>query len=190
VSAREAVPGDQVATLGRIVAALDAVGVEYMLTGSVAAALYVAEPRFTRDIDIVIKVTPQDAAPLQRVLQEDFDADPESIRDALRARSAFNVIDPEHLVKVDLIPAVSGIDREIARRQVVALGDVSVQVISPEDLVLAKLSWARESRSEVQMSDVSALLRRANTDHAYIRRRAVDEDLVALLDEAYGERHD
>ena len=48
---------EQTEALIRLAAALDSVGVSYMLTGSLAASFYV-EPRMTRDIYVVIDPRP------------------------------------------------------------------------------------------------------------------------------------
>jgi len=45
---------DQFVFLKLIASRLDAAGIPYMLTGSVAMSFY-AEPRMTRDLDLVIK---------------------------------------------------------------------------------------------------------------------------------------
>ncbi|MSO50686.1 MAG: hypothetical protein EXQ49_12455 [Acidobacteria bacterium] len=54
---------DQLDILKLIAARLDAIGVHYMLTGSVAAGWY-GQPRMTRDIDLVAILYPAQATRL------------------------------------------------------------------------------------------------------------------------------
>ena len=54
---------------------LEALGIPYMLTGSLALSCY-AMPCMTRDIDLVIEAREQDAARLFEAFKEDFYIDP------------------------------------------------------------------------------------------------------------------
>ena len=47
---------------------------------------------------------------------------------------------------------------EFERRREVTIQDVSVRIVSKEDLIISKLYWARDSHSEVQLRDVKNLL--------------------------------
>lgn len=51
---------DELAVLRLVRARLEAAGIAYMVTGSVAVSLY-AEPRMTRDVDLVVELAPADA---------------------------------------------------------------------------------------------------------------------------------
>jgi hypothetical protein len=57
-------------------------------------------------------------------------------------------------------------------------------IVSREDLILSKLFWAKDSKSEMQLRDVRNLLT-TNCDTAYLRSRAstlrVDELLEEIL---------
>ncbi len=48
---------DQFSILKLVTARLDAAGIAYMLTGSIAAGYY-AQVRMTRDVDLVLKLRP------------------------------------------------------------------------------------------------------------------------------------
>ena len=56
--------------LREVVGRLDAAGIPYMLTGAVAMAVY-AEPRMTRDIDIVIELAADAAARIVELFSPD-----------------------------------------------------------------------------------------------------------------------
>ncbi len=62
-----------------------------------------------------------------------------------------------------------------------SLGDDAISVISPEDLVVAKLYWARDSASEMQLRDVAHLLSLPGIDREYVRRQAARLRLLDLL---------
>jgi hypothetical protein len=182
---------EQRLALQKVAAALDAVGVRYMVTGSVAASFY-GEVRSTIDIDVVVDVTrAEDSRLIARVLAEDFDVDEDSARSALEAREPFNVIDRESLTKVDLIRRQRGADAEdvFRRRRQFDVDGQPVQVIAPEDLIVAKLLWAAESHSERQLGDVHRLLRQ-EIDQGIVAERARRLGLTGLLEEARDARYD
>lgn len=56
---------EQLEFLKTIAARLDSAGIPYMITGSMAMALY-ARPRMTRDIDLVVECGATDAGALVR----------------------------------------------------------------------------------------------------------------------------
>ena len=59
-------------------------------------------------------------------------------------------------------------------------------IVNIEDLILSKLEWARESRSDQQRRDVGLLLA-APLDRAYLEEWAVRLDLAGLLREVENE---
>jgi hypothetical protein len=82
---------DQLAVLKDVTARLDAAGIPYMLTGSLAAGVY-GQPRMTRDIDLVAVLYPPHAARLRDVLGTEFVIDVPTVRDASAARRIFSVV--------------------------------------------------------------------------------------------------
>ena len=134
-----------------VVARLESAGIAYMLTGSVAMSVY-AEPRMTRDIDIVVELVADDARRVVELFSPEYYVSDEAVRTAIAARSLFNLFSLAHLVKVDLI--VRNDDEfqqcEFARRQRHELGAISAWVISKEDLILSKLVWAAPSGSAMR----------------------------------------
>ena len=71
----------KLSVLKLVAARLDASGIAYMVTGSVAVSLY-AEPRMTRDIDLVVELRPSDAARIVEMFGAEFNCDADRIRDA------------------------------------------------------------------------------------------------------------
>src|SRR5438874_1191130 len=93
---------DEIAVMKLVANRLDAAGIGYMVTGSIAASVY-AEPRFTRDVDIVVELAPDDSQRLAPLFADDFFVDAEAIARAVQRRSIVNIIHRELLVKVDFI---------------------------------------------------------------------------------------
>jgi hypothetical protein len=170
--------------LERLVEVLDGAGVPFMIAGSFASAAH-GLPRTTQDVDIVIDpATPEALDALVRAMPpEEYYVDADAARDALRRRSMFNVIDQASGWKIDFIVRK---DRpfsrdEFARRMTVSLLGVSVFVASPEDTVVAKLEWSKQSGgSERQRRDIAGIVAMAGDqlDRAYIERWVRDLDLT------------
>ena len=176
--------------MARVASALDAVGVDYVVTGSMAAGFF-GTPRFSADIDIVINATTQDRSYVAKVLTDDFFADADVIRQAFGERSMFNIVDKEEHVNVDIIfwnKTFSPGDIFARHREVDVEGTI-VKLISPEDLIIAKLLWAKDSHSEMQMRDIHGLLHYHGLDHDDVRRTAGRLGVVGLLEEARSERY-
>jgi hypothetical protein len=175
----------QLDVLKLITARLDQAGVAYMITGSIAAGLY-GQPRMTRDIDVVAVLYPAHATTLVDSLAPDFTCDLETVRDAIAARRIFNIIHNATTHKVDIIVRENR-DYEIEkfeRRRRVQVDGQAVWVISPEDLVLSKLLWTKDSRSELQLRDArNILILQKDLDWPYIDRWAVRLTVSALLAE-------
>lgn len=172
--------------LKQIAERLTASGIPYMLTGSMAMAVY-SIPRMTRDIDFIVEYTPEDAERIGKLFAEDCYVDIESIREAALERSSFNIIHNEWLVKADFIPRKDEVYRklEFERRRTVTIEGARIAVVTPEDLVLSKLYWARDSESERQQRDVRMLIQsRVELDWPYLEQWAERLGVSAMLERA------
>jgi hypothetical protein len=130
----------------------------FMLTGSMAMNYY-AQPRMTRDIDIVVELTPQDRDTIIRLFASDYYVPDDAISGAIADESLFNLIHHESVIKVDCIVRKNTPYRrtEFERRQRIRIEDFSTWIVSKEDLIISKLWWAKDSRSELQLRDVKNL---------------------------------
>lgn len=149
---------------------LQSAGIPYMLSGSMALNFY-ATPRMTRDIDIVVEIQPESIEGLVQNFRADFYIDDEMIRSAIQNDLPFNIIHLSSVTKIDLIPRKQTVfqDSSFQRKRLLQFGGGEICVISPEDLILAKLIWAKDSLSEVQLRDVKSLLKSGtDLDLAYI----------------------
>jgi hypothetical protein len=158
----------------RLIILFDSFRIPYMFVGSVASS-YHAEPRMTRDLDIVIDPSPDGLTRLVGALADaGFYADADAANQALADRSQFNVIDPTSGWKADLIIRKERpfSREEFARRQPADLLGVSAFVATVEDSIIAKLAWARAGESERQLRDVASMLAVASDrlDRSYVDR--------------------
>lgn len=146
-------------TLADIVARLESAGMEYMLTGSMALNCY-AQPRMTRDIELVVAFFLEDVALIDSVLGEAYYVSHEAAREAVMHQTSFNAIHHPTMIKVDFMIRKREAFRllEFSRRQRLRIQDFEAWVVSKEDLILSKLEWARDSSSERQLADVGNLL--------------------------------
>ena len=159
-----------------------------MVTGSVAVSLY-AEPRMTRDVDLVVELQPSDTERLVAMFGAEFSCHAGRIREAITHRSMFNLIHTAAVVKIDIIVRKDGPYREeeFRRRRRAEVSGVALWVVSAEDLVLSKLDWARSSRSELQLRDVrNVIAAQPALDWPYVDAWAERLELRDMLDEVRG----
>ncbi len=99
-------------------------------------------------------------------------------------QSLFNLIHNESVIKVDCIVRKQNEYRlnEFNRRQRIKIRDFETWIVRKEDLILSKLFWAKDSRSETQLCDVKNLVS-TGCDRAYIERWTADLGLVNLWQE-------
>lgn len=170
-----------------VCARLDGAAIAYMLTGSLAMSFY-ARPRMTRDIDLVIALEAAHAQRLIGALGADYHADADAITSAISGARPWNIIHLPSVVKIDLIPRKDTPYRrvEFERRRRVDLAGVSLWIVSVEDLILSKLEWSRQSRSEQQRRDVKLLLETA-LDRAYFTEWVARLGLAQTLSEVEDE---
>jgi hypothetical protein len=165
---------DELDVLRTVAQRLEGAGIAYMLSGSVAMSFY-ARPRMTRDIDLVVELSPGDAPRLAALFADAFYLDEQTIREETERRGMFNLIHSTLILKVDFVVRKDDPYRieEFRRRRRARVGDFEVSIAAPEDLILSKLVWAKDSRSETQLGDVRNLLASVpRLDDAYLRRWA------------------
>lgn len=158
--------------LERLIPVLNKAQVPYMLTGSVASSVY-GTPRSTQDLDIVITASMTQLQQVVGGLQTlDFYADEIQASTALSNGSQFNVIDNVTGWKVDFIfcEETEYGRTALARRESISLGTMKVQFARAEDVVIAKLRWAKQGGSARQVEDAAGILkvRRNELDIPYI----------------------
>lgn len=176
---------DELDILKSVAARLEAAGILYMVTGSMAANFYTT-PRMTRDIDLVIELSEEDIHRVVQLFHDEYYIDRDMVQQAVRNRSLFNMIHNALVVKVDCVIRKDSDYRreEFARRRPVGIAGQQIFLVAPEDLILSKLDWAKESRSPMQLGDVRNLLQSVQgLDMAYLNHWAERLGLATLYQE-------
>ena len=130
--------------------------IKYMISGSIAVNYY-SIPRMTRDIDIVIELKMSDIEKFIEIFENDFYLNNEVIKKETSKKGMFNLIHRDYFVKVDFILRKESEFKitEFSRKRKISIKDNPMWIVSPEDLILAKLDWAKESYSEIQLQRCS-----------------------------------
>ncbi|MGE3173994.1 MAG: hypothetical protein AB7O97_15315 [Planctomycetota bacterium] len=178
--------------LREVVACLDRLGVPFFVAGSVASTMH-GEIRTTQDVDLVVELDEPRVRALVEALQDRYYVDEASVVDAVRRRSSCNLIHLATAFKVDLfVRRERPFSRsEMARRERVAVGGLTLPMATAEDCVLTKLEWFEKGGrvSDRQWRDVLGVIkgRGDRLDVGYLRRWAAELGLRELLDRALHE---
>ena len=164
-------------------ARLEGARIGYMLTGSMAMNYY-AEPRMTRDIDLVVALRPEDTERIVKIFSPDYYVSREAVERSIKQESLFNVIHTLSVIKVDCIIRKQTRFRinEFNRRQRIKIRDFETWIVSKEDLILSKLFWAKDSHSDFQLRDVKNLVA-GGCDRRYIENWTGELEVANLWGE-------
>ena len=134
-----------------------------MITGAVASIIY-GEPRLTHDVDLVLEMTEEntknivEAFPLDEFYCPPVDVIRLEIRRSLRGH--FNLIHHETGFKADIY--ISGEDElhrwALAKRRRIKIEEETIWVAPPEYVILRKLEYYQEGRSEKHLRDIAGIL--------------------------------
>ncbi|MFH0798935.1 MAG: hypothetical protein V2A66_01995 [Pseudomonadota bacterium] len=143
---------------------IEALDLDYMITGSVASILY-GKPRLTQDMDVVV------VFPASKIkgFTKSFDIDDyycppdETIQEAIRLgeNGHMNVIDQKTGFKIDIYPAG---DDDLTkwgfenRKRVELIANETVWVAPPEYVILKKLVYYKEGGSQKHIEDIKGML--------------------------------
>jgi hypothetical protein len=163
---------EELEVLKEVARRLDGIGIAYMITGSTPANFY-AVPRMTRDIDIVVELSERDIGKFILAFEKDHYLEPETLREAVKNKGMFNLIHDQYIIKVDFVVRKDTPyrRREFSRKKRISVDGENLYIVAPEDLILSKLVWAKDSKSEIQLRDVQNLLQSVKgLDRRYLAR--------------------
>lgn len=164
---------------------LEAIGIEYVIWGGVAAVAY-GEPRFTYDMDLVVKLDGQRARLMAQALEQDhYYVSLPSMLDAASQGGYFNVIHFYSNVKIDFF--VPGRDPIIQwafdHRRTLAFDEMrQAYYMPPEAVILTKLRTYRDSGSTRHLDDIEGILRVSGPglDRVYVEREAARMGMLGV----------
>ncbi len=171
-----------------VISFFEASEIEYFVGGSVASTIH-GEPRFTQDVDLVVRLKTHHITDLRRSLGEDFYSSEVALQEAVSRCSCANLIHTQTGFKIDLM-----VSRErpfehsrFQRKQRIQDTDREFWVATAEDTVLVKLEWYRAGGevSERQWRDVqTVLMTQVELDQEYLLRWAAQLGIADLLEKA------
>lgn len=156
---------------------LNARGIRYYVTGSMAAMAY-SEWRTTFDVDIVVSIGRRDIPQMMELFSgDDFFIQEHAVRDAVENLRQFNVIHTASKFKLDFIV----VDEDgfaascFSRRREIIFEKVPIWISSPEDVILSKLRFYKIGRSEKHLRDIASIFKvsGAQIDRAYAEHWAM-----------------
>ncbi len=153
----------------KIVDVLTNLKIPYMLSGSVAMSLYVV-PRSTRDFDFVVHLAPHNIEKFAANFEDGYYCNINSIKDAIKHQSIFNIIDHASGFKADFVILKNEEYRkvEFERKQSIEFAGKTICVVTKEDLLISKLIWIQQLQSPVQMEDIKNLAMLSEMDETYV----------------------
>jgi hypothetical protein len=181
--------------------ALDRADVDYMVVGSLASSAH-GLPRATRDADLIVAITYQQAKKLIATLRPKFYVSEDAALDAIHHGTSFNAIHEETFFQADLfvMKPTPFTRAQFDRREYIEIDPehrIAMPFQSAEDSILSKLDWFRQGQevSERQWQDVLGILRAQGEqlNHQYLRHWAANlgvDDLLQRAMEAYQPQSD
>lgn len=168
------------------------VQIPYYITGGVASSTF-GDPRATRDLDVVLAVAPLQLERLVIALEAQQFYVP-GVEDVRSGRmKTLGITHQPTISRADLVIAGNGefdVVKFKRRKLIEVIGAGSFYFASPEDVVLNKLRWGRQSRSEKQWRDVLGVLKvqGETLDFNYLqewsKKLGIDGDLLQAIAEA------
>lgn len=155
--------------IGLFIAPLNRAGIEYMVTGGLAAVVY-GHPRLTLDVDLVMRLSAREAADFVALWPPDaFYSPPAEVIEEERARSArghFNVIHNESMMRADVY--IAGTDEvsgwALGRRVVRQVEGEDVQFAPIEYVIVSKLRYFQMGGSDRHLRDVARMMEVSGVD--------------------------
>ncbi|MEO7767473.1 MAG: hypothetical protein ABIS01_08610 [Ferruginibacter sp.] len=152
----------------KIVDVLNDLKIPYMLSGSVAMGIHIV-PRTTRDFDFVVYMQHNHIQMFVEQFKEGYYCDEDAVKDAIKHKSKFNIIDFGSHYKADFILMKEdkyGIEA-FNRRNEIEYDGKTFFLVTAEDLLISKIMWIQNLQSAVQMEDIKKLCQLDTIDWSF-----------------------
>ena len=171
-------------SMERIKAILVELKIPFHFTGGIAV-FYYGEPRFTQDLDLVIRLSaasPETEQLLSRLF-ESYLIHTQTALQAIRERGLFQAIDQATLVKIDfhVREKIPGELDRTSRREFGA--GLTVPLVSMEDAMLSKMIWMHLGSHKAKHDAVTMWKRGGEFNPAHLRTQALKLGLAKELAE-------
>ena len=169
-----------------IIDALEAVGIPYMIVGSLASNFH-GIPRSTRDADFVAELPPGSLQRLADVLPRDLHVPLQGSFEAVTGTTRYLVelVDSPFVCELSVRSDDPHDQERFRRRQRVRLLGRSAVVATAEDTIVTKLRWASEANRVKDREDIRNILtvRGPDLDLAYVDRWSTEHGTTHLLEQ-------
>ncbi|MGB9624316.1 MAG: nucleotidyl transferase AbiEii/AbiGii toxin family protein [Phycisphaerae bacterium] len=181
---------NEVVAVRQALLALNASGIPYAFSGSLASNFY-AVARSTKDADFVVQTDAVSLARLFDSLQDRFDSDRQPSFEMVTHTTRYVLDHRDTAFKIELfLLSDDPFDHSrFARRRLDSYEDIPVWVMSPEDVVVQKLRRLKLSRNPKHREDVRRVFAFSGDglDMLYVYRWADTHGTRALLEEIRAE---
>jgi hypothetical protein len=160
----------------------DALGIKYLVSGSVASTLY-GEPRVTHDVDLIVFLRHEDVSRLAQVYREpQFYLPPIEVilQEIIRERGGhFNIVHINSGLKADIYLA----GREqlhgwaLRNKKHYEIRGRTITVAPPEYVIVRKLEYYRAGGSQKHLRDIRSMLAVSGNE---VNRTALEEWVTTL----------
>ena len=163
--------------------------IEYVIIGGLTAIKY-GRPRSTMDIDVVVKVDPEQRAHIEALIQAftryNLELDIIDLETSLLEGEHVPVFDKRSPYRIDLKTVRDKLDiARLKNRRKTRIFGIGTWIESPEDLIVAKLVYGGQQDEEDVLAVIFAQKNRLNIP--YLQERATEERvrerLLALFEE-------
>lgn len=160
----------------KMISVLEALGIPYMISGSVASILY-GEPRLTNDIDVVVALE-RSAVPLllnSFSPEEFYIPEEETISEEIKKQGQFNIIHIPTALKMDCIilkDTEFDLEQFKRRKKKPFINGRNASISSPESVILNKMIFFKKGKSEKHLRDILGMLKVSGDiiDKEYIKK--------------------
>ncbi len=186
----------EVGLISLFVSPLNRLRIPYLVTGGVASVVY-GEPRFTRDIDMVVQLRPGDAARFVGAwAPAEFYVPPvETVAEESRrpAHGHFNLMHHDSAMRADIyLPGEDPLNAWALEHPVTRVVDGEPVTMAPiEAVILNKLRYYQAGGSDRHLRDIESMIEISGDqiDHVLLERWALRIGVAGEWDEVRGRHH-
>lgn len=159
--------------------------IPYLISGGFAVNVW-GRIRTTHDLDVIIAISPKDIASFKKIFNlKEFYFSEEAAKQAALAKTTFNVIHHETGLKIDFWILKDDIfsKSQLRRCKKAKFFGQPIYFIGPEDLILVKLKWYKESESDRHYFDALSIYQtQKRLNKRYLEKWAEIQETTKFLE--------